>query len=230
MKINLGKLVVIALGGSVMYPDQIDSGFLKLVKALILKNVKQEKRFVIVSGGGRVSRVYQEAASKITRVNDEDKDWLGIHATRVNAHLLRTIFREVADPIVMDSRGKIKEIKYPVTIVSGWRPGWSTDYVSIACAADFGASHVVIAGKPSHVFDKDFVKHADAKPFVSLTWREYRRLIPSKWRPGFHSPVDPIGARLAEKESISAVIINGKDLKNFGNLLNGKEFIGTVIS
>ena len=44
----------------------------------------------------------------MSRVTDEDKDWIGIHATRLNAHLLRTIFRDVADPVVIDIRGKSK--------------------------------------------------------------------------------------------------------------------------
>ena len=88
-------------------------------------------------------------------MTDEDKDWIGIHATRLNAHLLRTIFRDVADPVVIDIRGKIKKLRAPMTIASGWRPGWSTDYVAMRIAADFGVHEAVIAGKPAHVYNKD---------------------------------------------------------------------------
>jgi uridylate kinase len=41
--------------------------------------------------------------------------------------------------------------------------------------------------------------------------------------------VDPIGAALGEKADIKAIIIDGRDLKNFGALIKGKEFKGTVI-
>lgn len=244
MRYNFKNLIVVSLGGSIMYPDQIDAAYLKKFKKFVEKYLRRGKKFVIVAGGGKISRRYQEAAAKITKVSNEDKDWLGIHATRVNAHLLRTIFREVADPVVLDSRHKMKRLIYPVTIASGWRPGWSTDFIAVALALDFGAGEAVIAGKPSHVFpirsrgalraiaasngtsDKDLDK---TKPFTDLTWRKYRKLIPQKWIPGFHSPVDPVAARLAEKKGIAAIVLNGKNLKNFGNLLEGKEFQGTII-
>ncbi len=230
MKHKFGKTIVVALGGSIMYPDEIHISFLKKFKNFILKRAEKGNRFIIIVGGGRVARVYQEAAHKISKVSDEDKDWLGIHSTRANAQLLRTIFRDVADPVVIDSSDKMKTLKYPVTIASGWRPGWSTDYISIAIAEHFKIKEAVIAGKPSHVYDKDPHKYGDAKELHRLTWKEYRKLIPAKWKPGLHSPVDPVGAKLAENKGIAAIIVDGKDLGNFGKMLSGKEFKGSIIS
>jgi uridylate kinase len=235
-----------------MYPDNIDIEFLKKFKKCIDSFVSQGKKFIIVAGGGRVSRLYQEAASKITKVTDEDKDWLGIHGTRSNAHLLRTIFSSSADPVVIDERHKLKRLTHPITIASGWRPGWSTDFIAAQLAVDFGAKEVIVSGKPSHVYpvrgtdtpsysairstigpvasngtgDKDLDM---SNPYLQLSWKEYRKLIPTKWVPGFHSPVDPVAARLSQTKHISAIIVNGRDLKNFSNLLRGKEFIGTII-
>ncbi|MDP2598894.1 MAG: UMP kinase, partial [Candidatus Liptonbacteria bacterium] len=216
------KTVVVALGGSIVYPDGIDTGFLKNFKKFLSPFLRRGIRFVLVVGGGKLSRRFQEAAHKIAKVNDEDKDWIGIHATRLNAHLLRTIFRGVADPVIIDARGKLAKLKHPVTIAAGWRPGWSTDYVAMRIAADFGVPEVVIAGKPAHVYDRDNAKHADAKPMYKLAWREYRKLIPAKWKPGLHAPVDPVGAALGAEENIKAIIIDGRDLGNFRDLLNGK--------
>lgn len=229
MNHTFGKTIVVALGGSIVHPNEIDTAFLKDFKKFLAPFLKRGMKFVFVVGGGRLSRRFQEAAEKVAKVTDEDKDWIGIHATRLNAHLLRTIFRDVADPVVMDIRGKIKKLKYPVTIASGWRPGWSTDYVAIRIAADFGVHETIIAGKPSHVYDKDYTEHEDAKPFDSLSWEAYSMLIPRKWTPGLHAPVDPVGAALGKKEKVQAIIIDGGNLKNFANLLNGKRFQGTII-
>lgn len=229
MRYHFGKTIVIALGGSVMYPDGIDHDFLRHFREFIRKFARSGTNFVIVAGGGRLARSYQEAAAKITRVTDEDKDWLGIHATRSNAHLLRTMFSEIADPVVIDARGKIKKLHYSVTIASGWRPGWSTDYIALRLAADFGLGEVVIAGKPDWVYDRDFTKHKNVRAYSEISWKEYRRLIPAKWKPGLHAPVDPVGAKLAERASLAAIVINGKNLKNFRNLLLGREFTGTII-
>jgi uridylate kinase len=229
MKYKFSKTVVVALGGSIVHPDGIDVRFLKGFKKFLAPFLRRGIKFVLVVGGGKLSRNFQEAAGRVSRVTDEDMDWIGIHATRLNAHLLRTIFRDVADPVIIDSRGKIKKLRAPITIASGWRPGWSTDYVAMRIAADFGAREAVIAGKPAHVYNKDHAKHADAVPFHELTWREYRKLIPAKWKPGLHAPVDPVGAALGAREGVRAIIIDGRNMKNFAALLNGKEFKGTII-
>lgn len=229
MKYRLGQIVIVALGGSIVHPGEIDVLFLKQFRSLVIKWTKRGKQFIIITGGGSVARDYQKAAGQVLRLSDEDKDWIGIHATRLNAHLLRTIFFKEADPVVLDSRKKIKKIKYPVTIASGWRPGWSTDYVALRIAADLKAREAVIAGKPDYVYTKDPTENKSARPIPELAWKDYRKLIPARWVPGAHSPVDPVGARLAEKERLAAIIIKGTDLKNFDRLLAGKEFKGSII-
>lgn len=223
------QTVVIALGGSIIFPDKIDWEFLKKLRLFIKQHIGKGLRFVIAAGGGKISRMYIDAASKVLDVTNEDKDWLGIHATRSNAHLLRTIFRDVANPVVIDARHKIKKLKYPVTIASGWHPGWSTDYVAAVLAYDFHADTFIIAGKPDYVYTKDNTKNKDAKPIPKLSWRAYRKLIPSRFTPGAHAPVDPVAARFAEKHKLTGIVIDGRNIKNFKNLLAGRKFEGTVI-
>lgn len=229
MKYSFDKRIVIALGGSIIFPDKIDRNFLRSFKKFLTPHLV-DKKLKIVVGGGRLSRIYQDAASFSTDLTDEDKDWLGIHATRLNAHLLRSIFREVANPLVVNKRRKLKKSSYAVTFISGWKPGWSTDYVAVQTAVDLGIKSIVIAGKPDYVYNKDNSKYKNAKPILSLTWAEYKKLIPVEWKPGLSAPVDPVASRLADKKNIDAIIINGKDFKNFSNLLSGKDFKGTIIS
>lgn len=236
MHYNFSKTVVIALGGSIVHPDHIDTDFLKKFKKFLAPFLKRGTRFVLVIGGGKLARRFQEAAHSVSKLTDNDKDWIGIHATRLNGHLLRTIFRDVADPVMIDSRGRLKRATYPVTIATGWRPGWSTDYVAMQIAADFGVGEAIIAGKPSHVFDRDPSKLVRGtrgkeapKPFATLTWPAYRKLVPRKWTPGMGAPVDPIAAALGARKGIAAIIIDGRNLENFAALLNGKEFQGTIV-
>ncbi|MFA6354768.1 MAG: UMP kinase [Candidatus Paceibacterota bacterium] len=225
-----GKVIIVSLGGSIVCPDGVDVPFLKKFKKLVEAQIKKGTKFVLIIGGGRISRDYQNAAGAVSSVVDEDKDWIGIHATRLNAHLLRTIFRNMCDPTIIDSREKVKKLKYPITIGAGWRPGWSTDFVTVATAADLKIKEVIFAGKPEYVYNKDNQKFKDAMPFEKMSWPEYKKLIPAKWSPGFHSPVDPVAARLAEKAKITGIVIGGRDLKNFSNLITGKNFKGTTIS
>lgn len=249
MKYQFGKTVVVALGGSVVCPADIDVVFLRQFKKFAESFARRGRKLVVVVGGGRLARDFQNAAAGVSPVPDEDKDWIGIHSTRLNAHLLRTIFRRTADPVVFDSRGKVKKLKYPVTVASGWRPGWSTDFVAAAIASDMKIPEFVVAGKPAFVYpvrsrartqvspggakgraaSRGIYRLATKHPYLKISWRDYRKLIPKKWKPGLHAPVDPVAAKLSDGTKLKAIIINGKNLKNFGRLLNGKEFGGTII-
>ncbi|MDO8522877.1 MAG: UMP kinase [bacterium] len=230
MKYKFGKVIIISLGGSIIHPKDIDVKFLKEFRKFILKHIGRGEKFVIITGGGSTARSYQSAASSVTKLANEDKDWLGIHATRLNAHLMRTIFFREADPVVIDQRFKLRKLKNKITVASGWRPGWSTDYVGLQLAEDFNIGEAIIAGNIAHVYDKDPSKFKNTKIFKKISWANYRKLIPARWIPGSHAPVDPIGARLADKKKLKAIIIKGTDLKNFEALLAGKDFEGTIIS
>lgn len=59
---------------------------------------------------------------------------------------------------------------------------------------------------------------------------EFRKLIPEKWDPGLSSPFDPVAAKEAEALGLEVAIINGAHLDQFSNYLDGKPFVGTVIS
>lgn len=211
-------------------PGKINTQLLRNFRRLILKQHKLGHRFVIVAGGGKLARFYQAAASKIVRLSYDDMDWLGIHSTRLNAHLLRTIFRTQAEPVVIDAEERPIKFNNKIIIASGWRPGWSTDYIAVRLAKKIGAGRVIIAGRPAFVYTKDHQKYKDAKPLKIISWRDYRRLIGSRWIPGMSAPVDPVAAKAAQLWGIKAIIVKGTNLKNLENLLNGKKFIGTVIS
>lgn len=240
-RMHESQFTVIAVGGSLIVPhltdtDGIDVPFLKAFRRLLVREMKRNRQFIIVPGGGKTCRVYQKAGRQIVKMSNNDLDWIGIHSTRLNAQLLRTIFGKEAHPVVIDHDPSAKEVaqlkrtKKKLFIASGWKPGWSTDYIAMRLAQKFGAKEMMDAGDIDFVYDKDPKKFEDAKPLEKLSWKEYRKLIPSKWTPGLASPIDPIAARLAEKARIQAKIIKGTNLENMKKAIEGKEFVGTVIS
>lgn len=225
-----GKKFVISLGGSIAFPEQINISFIRALYLFIKKEIKKGNKFIIVSGGGDITRKYQQAAGKVTRVSNEDKDWIGIHATRLNAQLLRTIFKREANPFVFDQRFKVKNFgRYSLIIASGWRPGWSTDYVAVQIAADFKIKEVINLSKAAYVYTADFQKDPTAKPIEKISWKDYLNLIPKKWIPGLHVPVDPIAAKLAAVKKIKVIVAGGQELSNLRNILRGKHFKGTIL-
>lgn len=225
------RTIVISLGGSIISPrvEKINILFLKKFRRLILNFFKKGFKFIIIPGGGKVCRLYQSSASKIVRLPDEDKDWLGIHTTRLNAHLLRTIFRRVAYPVILDNPKKPLKNKWKLLIASGWRPGWSTDYISVLLAKRFKVKEIINAGNIPFVYNKDPQKYKDACPIKKISWKDYRKIVGSKWIPGLSTPFDPIAAKLAQKLKIRAFIILGTGIKNFERILLGRKFTGTII-
>ena len=99
------ETIVLSLGGSLIVPKEgIDTQFLTNFNHFIRQQIAEHKRrFFIICGGGYTTRHYQKAAQEVIghHMQDEDKDWLGIHSTRLNAHLIRTIFREIAYPRII---------------------------------------------------------------------------------------------------------------------------------
>lgn len=223
--------VIVSVGGSLIVPDGIDTNFLSKFKALIDEKVRKGFSFYIIAGGGKLSRRYQENAEQIHGdLSREDLDWLGIHATRLNAHLLRTVFRENAYKRVEKNPTRASESDEPIIVGAGWKPGWSTDYCAVLAAKSLGARHVVNLSNIDYVYDTDPRTNPDAQKIEKISWTEFRKLIPSEWDPGLSSPFDPVAAREAEEAGIEVAIINGANLERFSDYIDGKPSIGTIIS
>lgn len=225
------QYVVVSVGGSLIVPGEIDTPFLTHFRELILKDVAAGRSFFIITGGGRVAREYQEAAETVHgNLSRDDLDWLGIHATRLNAHLLRTLFAEQAQARIVKNPSKRVSAKSPVIIGAGWKPGWSTDYCAVIAAKQLGAKKLVNLSNIDYVYDKDPRKFPDAQKIERISWPEFRKLIPDHWDPGLSSPFDPVAAKEAEALGIEVAVINGTKPEEFEKYLNGKPFIGTIIS
>jgi uridylate kinase len=224
------EIIVISLGGSIIVPGEIQVDFLKKFREFILEFLEEGEKFVIVAGGGAIARNYQRAAGEITQLTDEDKDWLGIHATRFNAHLLRTIFKKEAYPVVLDSPHKsIKGKDCGLFIASGWRPGWSTDYDAVLLAKRFKASKIINASNVDYIYDKNPNEFKDARPIKEIAWPDYLKIAGRKWTPGMNVPFDPIASQAAKDLKMTVIFTKGTDLPNMANIIRGKNFNGTTI-
>ncbi len=232
MKENKDLPIIISVGGGLIVPHGgIDTVFLKKLNEFIRSQVKLGKRFFLVAGGGRTARHYRDAGkSVIGGLTDEDLDWLGIHSSRLNGHLLRTIFQDIAHPRIIENYDKkLKNWNEPIVIGAGWKPGWSTDYCAVVLARDYGANLVINLSNIDWVYDKDPRQFPDAKPIEKLTWDEMEKLVGNKWIPGMNAPFDPIAAQLGKKQALTVIVTNGNDIPNLKKIFEGDSFKGTVI-
>ncbi len=225
------ETIIISLGGSLIIPDQIDIEFLKSFKELILSYVAKGKKFIIITGGGKVCRDYNIAVEKITTPSKNDLDWLGIATTRLNAELLRISFGNIAfDKIIMDP-DMVPNTDKLVMFGAGWKPGNSSDLAAVHCAKTVGAKKIINLSNIDYVYDSDPKINPDAKKLENISWAEYRNIIPKEWtHAGLNSPFDPIASKLAQEEGMQVMIMNGKPIDNLAKCLNGEKFSGTIIS
>lgn len=210
-------------------PDAIDIDFLREFKKTILAQTEKGKKFIIITGGGRTARKYQDALKEISNPSLEHLDWLGIYCTRLNAEFLELFFNGFAeDQVIIDPTLPVSFEK-SVIIGAGWKPGWSTDYVAVLLAKSINARRVINLSNIDYAYDKDPKKYLDAKKLENISWAEYRKLIPAEWNPGLSTPFDPIASKMAEESGIKVAILNGKNIANLEKCLNGEEFAGTKI-
>jgi len=226
------ETIVMSVGGSLIVPDQIDSGFLKTLKTFIDSQTAIGRHFIIIAGGGRTARRYQDAAGEVSELKNEDLDWMGIHATRLNGHLLRTIFRDSAHPQVITNPDEILDVPTDkkVVVAAGYRPGCSTDLRAIQIAQRVGAKKVINLSNIDYVYTDDPRTNPDAKKIETISWSDFRDIIPKDWDPGLSAPFDPIAAKEADELGIEVAIINGDKPDALTSYLDGEAFIGTLIS
>lgn len=205
------------------------SKFNSFIRAQLAKN--PNRQFFLVIGGGTTARHYRDAGRTVLghELTPDDLDWIGIHATKLNAHLVRTIFRDVAHPYILKHYEIIRKVTEPIVVAAGWKPGWSTDYDAVLLCEDYGAKIVINLSNIDKVYNKDPRKFKDAKSYEKLSWPDFRKIVGDKWIPGINAPFDPVAAKKAQDLGIKVVVMDGENLENLENYFNGKKFVGTVI-
>jgi uridylate kinase len=223
-------LYVLSLGGSIVVPSFIDTQYLVSFKEFINRRIAQGDRFILTVGGGKTARNYQAAAEEVSGVDDEERDWLGIHATRLNAHLLRTIFKEQAHPLIAKDFDKpLPDFSEPILVGAGWKPGWSTDYIAVLLAERYQAQRVLNLSNIDYVYAEDPRENPEAQRFEQISWGDFRKIVGNEWTPGLSAPFDPIASQKAEELKLSVAILNGRNIENIEAYLTGQPFQGTVI-
>lgn len=226
--------IVLSVGGSLLVPESgLSVSFLTNLNILIRKELKKDpnSQFFLIVGGGRIARQYRDVGREVVghALSSDDQDWLGIHATKLNAHLVRTVFRDIAHPYVLKHYEIIRKVEEPVVVAAGWKPGWSTDFCATLICEDYEAKTVLNLSNIKVVYDKDPREFPDAKPITEISWKDFRKIVGNVWTPGMNSPFDPIAAKKAQELGLKVVVLKGDDFENLENCLDGKKFIGTVI-
>lgn len=224
------EIIIISLGGSLIVPEEIDIEFLKSFKALILEHVAKGKKFVIIAGGGKINKKYNEAARKLSSPSDENLDWIGIAALKLNAELVRVIFAEHANAKVIENLSNKFSFEKSIIIGSAYEPGKSSDWDAVEAAKTVGAKKIINLSNTDYAYDSDPKINPNAKKIEQISWAEYRKIIPTEWTSRLNTPFDPIASKIAEEAGTTVMTMDGRKIDNLDKCLKGEKFVGTVIS
>jgi uridylate kinase len=228
----MSDVKVLDFGGSIVAPDEVDVSFIRDFRIFLEKWLKEDKnnKAIIVIGGGSPARKYQQAYRDIvTKSDNNEQDWIGITATRLNAQLIKAVFSDYCrDDVVIDPTYP-KKINGQIMVAAGWKPGFSTDFDSVVLAEKFGADTILNLSNIAKVYTADPKKDPDAKPLDYINWDDYKKMSGDEWIPGFNVPFDPVATKKAAELNMKIISADGKNLENLQNIFDGKEFVGTII-
>ena len=225
-------VTVISLGGSIVAPDGVDESFLKDFTALIgeLLSLDDKRRFILVVGGGGPARAWQKAYRAVSsRAVDEQADWIGIMATRLNAQLVRAIMGDWCTQDVVINPAQVEPLMGRVLVAAGWKPGFSSDYDAVLLAERFHADSLINLSNIESVYTDDPKKNPDAKAINAISWADFIALVGDEWVPGKNVPFDPVASKHCAKIGLKVIFAAGKNLANLKNILLGEAFTGTAI-
>lgn len=223
--------IAIKVGGSVFCPNETpDVNFVKKLSNKIQELSKQHTILVIV-GGGKLARKMIEDKKK-TCSDKNQLDMEGINASRSNANvLINEMGKDVFSGIPKNENeafGAIKNSK--IVVLGGFRPGQTTDAVTLQTAKIVGCDLVIIGTDVKGVYDKDPKSNKEAVLLSDIDSAKLLEMTKSEgMEPGKRIIVDPIAAEIIHKDGIKTYVLDIRDMDNLENAINGDNFLGTII-
>jgi uridylate kinase len=221
---------IISVGGSIIIPKTgFDPIFLQNFRALIRREVRKGRRFILTIGGGATARQYLQALEAVIPTTPDMLDWLGIKTTIFNAEFVKMLFGSDAYPEIITNPTKKVKTNKPIIIAAGWKPGRSTDTVATILAKTFGARMIYNLSNIDYVYDSDPAENPVAQRFETISWPAYQAIVGPTWTPGMSAPFDPVATVLARRLKLKVLFLKGFDLENVKKAFAGKRFQGTVM-
>lgn len=231
------KRVLIKLSGEALAGDQghgISGEVLGKISSEIKTLSETGCEIGIVVGGGNIHRGVAGATSGMDRATS---DYMGMMATVINALALQDALeqknvytrvlsaiamQEVAEPYIRRRAVRHLEKKRVVIFAAGTgNPYFTTDTTAALRANEIHADLIMKATKVDGIYDKDPMKHKDAKKFDKLSYIEVLNKD--------LKVMDSTAITLCMDNDMDIVVFNMFEAGNIARVVNG-ENIGTVVT
>ena len=222
------QIEVISVGGSILFPDAVDVDFLRRFKRLLTGF--KDRKFIIVTGGGRIARLYIDALRK-GHLSKRMLSNAGIAITRVNAKFMASFFMKKDYPVPKTLKEIENLLKRHNVVFCGslrYEEDNTSDGTAAEIARHFGGRFINMTNVKG-LYTKDPRKFRDAEFVSQMSFDDFHRLVNKmNYIPGQHFVLDQRAAAVIKKSRITTFII-GNSVDNLSALLHGKKFFGTVI-
>lgn len=231
------KRILLKLSGEVLQ-GRMDGGIdFEMVKNLCMEVASVRKmgvQIAIVIGGGNIWRYRDFKDSGLDRVTS---DYMGMLATIMNSMALQDQFEKlgigapigsaISMPVVVGTYLRPKALDYlkkgKVLICAGGtgNPFFTTDTAAALRAMELNCDIMLKATKVDFVYDKDPMKHKDAKKFKNLSYHEVlsREL----------GVMDLAAVSLCLEKKLPIMVFNLHKKGNIAKVVKGEQ-VGTLIS
>ena len=223
--------VTLCFGGSILAPEELDVDCIRAVAQMLRALKSQKHEVLVVTGGGRPSRKYIEAARKL-KASSTYCDIMGIDVTRLNARLMIAALGDLAErePLATFEAAIRVTLKGKVPVMGGVTPGQTTDAVAAMLASSSKSELLVFFTDVGGVYTADPKLNPRAKKLEVITVRELMRLVAvKKMKPGISMVIDPVGAKLIQRTGIRTLVLGRRDIKRLPEILRGAKHSGTTI-
>ena len=231
------KRILIKLSGEALAGDQgfgIDPETISSISQELAEVAKMGIQLAIVIGGGNIFRGVSASSKGMDR---SSADYMGMLATVMNALAIQDALekqgintrvmsaitmREVAEPYIRRRAIRHLEKGRIVICAAGTgNPYFTTDTAAALRAMELKADAILKATKVNGVYDKDPVKHPDARMFDRLTYIEVlqKRL----------KVMDSTAISLCMDNNMPIVVFNLFETGNIKRIVSGEQ-VGTIVS
>ena len=230
------RRVLLKLSGESLLGEKtfgIDRNFTDYLATEIREVHELGVEVAIVIGGGNFFRGVSDTARGMDRVS---ADQMGMLATVINGLALQDALeraevmtrvlsaieiRQVAEPFIRRRAIRHLEKKRVVVFAAGTgNPYFSTDTAAALRAMEVKAEIILKGTKVDGVYDKDPVKHADARRFETLTYLDMLRKS--------LAVMDGTAVALCKDNDLPIIVYDLKQKGNLRRIVTGEK-IGTLV-
>ncbi len=217
--------VVVKLSGKLVEDIGVLHGIIR-----VLREALGEYRLAIVTGGGRLARKFVSLLEQVG-VSKALRDEAGIEVSRLHARIVALALGSTIHP-PRSYEELLEQVAIGVNpiVAGGFQPGQSTTAVAALIAEAINAERLVIATVVDGIYDKDPVRHPNARLIPRLRLSEALRVVESSVEPGRYELLEPYAASILARSGIRVYVVNGRHPERILEAIRGGEPIGTIVT